>query len=138
MHTHSGTTQAIKQRPGEHKAQPTSKHIPRPKLAPRIIKVALAVALRQDAVDEAGHEERAEHVEEEPGVRLQAEDPAGDAEQGGGERADVGDDLVQQEWLLALEDGQKVRNGLEGSGRPARNGHKMDDGSQMGAFWGNG
>ena len=63
------------------------------------------LALGHNAPDEYGDEEGAEEVEEETGVGLETEDSRRDAEEGGGQGADVRDYL----WSWS----QRFCNGLE-------------------------
>lgn len=49
--------------------------------------------MRAEDIDERADDNGAEEVEDETGVGLEAEDAGGDAEEGGGEVADVADYL---------------------------------------------
>lgn len=89
----SSPHQPVEQRPRQHKTHTAIQHISGPQLAPGSLEIVPLPALCQYAPDEYGDEEGAEEVEEETGVGLEAKDSGGDAEEGGGEGADVGDYL---------------------------------------------
>lgn len=98
----SSPHQPVEQRPRQHKTHTAIQYISGPQLAPGSLEIVPLSTLCQYAPDEYGDEEGAEKVEEETGVGLEAEDSGGDAEEGGGQGADVGDYLRGQvsDWRV--------------------------------------
>jgi hypothetical protein len=92
---------AVEQCPSQHEAHDPGRDVAHPQIVDGTIEVALWLALGAQEVQERGHERRANEVEGEPGVRLEAERAGDDAEEGCGDIADVGDDL--RELALALD-----------------------------------
>lgn len=90
--------QPIKQRPRQHEPTSPPKQIPQPQLPQRAIKELLTPALGLEHKQQQRDQQRAGQVEGEAGVGLEAQGAGGDAEERGGERADVGCDLGVLEW----------------------------------------
>lgn len=65
--------------------------------------------MRAEDVDERADDDGAEEVEDEAGVGLKAEDAGGDAEEGGGEVADVADYLFDIVRLSLFSGGRRGR-----------------------------
>jgi hypothetical protein len=85
--------QAIEQRPSQDKTHHPRNHIARPKIAKGAIDVALRIALGHEQVDEHGDKACADEIESKAGVGFETESAGDDAEEGGGDVPDVGDDL---------------------------------------------
>lgn len=85
--------QPIKQRPSKHKATQPTKHLTHPHIPQRSIKVLPRRRLRLERKQQYRDEQRACEVEDEAWVRLEAQRAGGDAEERGGQIADVGYDL---------------------------------------------
>jgi hypothetical protein len=86
---------AIEQGPSEHEAHDSGGDIAHPQIVDRTVEVALRLALGAQLVQQGGNEGCADQVEGEAGVRLEAEGAGDDAEERGGDVADVGDDLTE-------------------------------------------
>ena len=89
----SGAHQAVDQRPRQHEGAQPFEQAARPHLAAWLVEEALGLGARAHREDERRRHERAAQVEDESGVRLEAQGAGGNAEERGGEVADVGDGL---------------------------------------------
>lgn len=76
----SSPHQPIQQRPSQHKTTQPPKHVGSPQAGELRLEIPRRPPLGQEEVDEGGDEQRAEQVEEEAGVGLEAEDAGCDAE----------------------------------------------------------
>lgn len=84
---------AIEQSPRQHEAHDAGGDVTHPQIVDGAVKVALRLALGAQQEQEGGDEGGADEVEGEARVRLEAEGTGDDAEERGGDVADVGDDL---------------------------------------------
>lgn len=99
LNSRSTPHQAIKQRPSEHETAQSRHHVLGPEASPHALEVALWLARGQQGDGQLADQHGAQKVEEEAAGGLQAQDAGGDAEEGGGEGADLGEDLGGEEWV---------------------------------------
>lgn len=87
--------QAIEQRPCQDEAHHSRHNIAGPEIAKGAVEVALGIAFGPEEENERRDDARTQQVEGKARVGFEAEGAGDDAEEGGGDITDVGDDLKE-------------------------------------------